>query len=90
VDAWAAELSHRTFAGWVAYASVEPFGEERADLRAGIIASVMANVSRDPKRRPQPFTPQEFMPFLHREPASDDANNLTLRLRAAFARLPRA
>ena len=56
----------------------------------GIIASVMANVSRDPKRRPQPFTPQEFMPFLHREPASDDANNLTLRLRAAFARLPRA
>jgi hypothetical protein len=46
----------------MAYAKIEPFGEERADLRAGIVASTIANVNRDPKRRVKPFTPDEFMP----------------------------
>jgi hypothetical protein len=31
-------------AEWAAYYQCEPFGEERADLRAGIVASVIANV----------------------------------------------
>lgn len=41
---------------------MEPFGEERADLRAGIIASTIANANRDPKRRRKPYKPEDFMP----------------------------
>lgn len=53
----------------MAYAGLEPFGEERADLRAGIVASTVANAARDPKTQRDPFTPQEFMPkFETREP----------------------
>ena len=46
----------------MAYAGLEPFGEERADLRAGIVASTVANAARDPKTQREPFTPYEFMP----------------------------
>lgn len=35
--------SHK-FAEWLAYERLEPFGEERADLRAAIIASSIVNV----------------------------------------------
>ena len=47
---------------WQAYAAIEPFGEARADLRMGILASVIANANRDPKRKPDPFTPMDFIP----------------------------
>lgn len=50
----------------MAYYSVEPFGEERGDLRTGILASVIANVNRDRKKRSEPYTPQDFMPFAER------------------------
>lgn len=47
---------------WRAYSELDPFGEQRADLRAGIIASTVANVHRDPAVRPQPWKPSDFMP----------------------------
>lgn len=47
---------------WFQYAEVEPFGEYRADLRSGTVAAVIANTNRDPKKRPRPFTPSDFMP----------------------------
>ena len=46
---------------WAAYAELEPFGEERADLRAGIMASVYANVHRDSKRS-KAYSPSDFTP----------------------------
>ena len=46
---------------WWVYESIEPFGEAGASLRAGIIASVIANANRDPKRKKDPFTPEDFM-----------------------------
>lgn len=55
-----AEMSHREFVSWLAFYEVEPWGEERADLRAGIVASTVANchVSRKGKG----FKPSDFMP----------------------------
>lgn len=44
------------------YYELEPWGEEKADLRAGIIASTVANTARDPKKQQRPFTPADFMP----------------------------
>jgi hypothetical protein len=50
---------------WQIYESIEPFGEQRADLRAGIIASVIANVNRGKGQKP--FTATDFMPYLEKE-----------------------
>jgi hypothetical protein len=55
-----ARTDSRELAEWQAYFRLEPFGEARADLRAGIIASTVANVHRDPRRRP--LTTRDFMP----------------------------
>lgn len=56
------ELSSWQISEWIAYYGLEPFGEERSDLRAGIVAATVANVNRDAKRRRDAFRPEEFMP----------------------------
>lgn len=45
---------------WYAYARLEPFGETRADLRAGIISATFANANR--REGSKPFKPADFMP----------------------------
>jgi hypothetical protein len=55
----AAELTE-----WLAFNQIEPIGEPRADLRAGIIASAVANYG--PRDLPTPAQPSVFMPFLER------------------------
>ncbi len=54
------EISSREFAEWIAYDQLEPFGEQRADLRAGITAATVANVNRGKGQRP--FAAADFMP----------------------------
>lgn len=61
MDAMLARLGWDQFLEWAAFAELEPFGEERADWRAGMVASVIANVNRDPKKG-RPFQPRDFMP----------------------------
>lgn len=48
-------------ADWLAYAEIEPFGDFRADVRAGIVASTIANVHRGKGQRA--FGAADFMPF---------------------------
>lgn len=56
------EMTWGQFSAWQAYMSVEPFGEFRADLRSGIVASVTANAFlRDPKKQPEPYKPTDFL-----------------------------
>lgn len=55
-----AELSE-----WIEYYRLEPFGEERADLRAGIVASTIANCHVG--KRGKAFKPSDFMPFFEKE-----------------------
>jgi hypothetical protein len=55
-------ISSRELAEWQAFSLLEPFGERRADLRAAIIASTIANANRDKDKKPEPFTPHDFMP----------------------------
>ncbi len=56
------EISDAELQEWMAFYRLEPFGEERADLRAGIVASTVANVNRGKKGRA--LKPTDFMPFL--------------------------
>jgi len=53
-------ISSRELTEWQAYFSVEPFGEDRADLRSAIIACVMANAWRGKNSRK--FKLKDFMP----------------------------
>jgi len=55
-----ARVDSRELAEWRAYERLEPFGEWRADYRAAIVASVMANAFRGKESRA--FTPEDFMP----------------------------
>jgi hypothetical protein len=49
------------FRRWMAYYQIEPWGEERADLRSAIVASTVANAMAG--RRSKKFKPKDFMPF---------------------------
>lgn len=42
-DAMARRMPYRVLMEWYAYAALEPFGEERADLRAAMVAVTVAN-----------------------------------------------
>ena len=55
-----ARISSRELTEWALYAEMEPFGETRADLRAGIVASTMANLYR--QKGSKALTPADFMP----------------------------
>lgn len=63
------EVDSREFSEWQAYWGLEPWGEGRADLRMGILASTFANVHRTGET--PPFTPQDFLP--HFEAGHDAA-----------------
>ena len=52
-DLDAAELQE-----WLAYYALDPWTEDRADLRAGVVAAVVANVNSKRGR----FKPSDFMP----------------------------
>ncbi len=51
---------------WMSYAAIEPFGETLADLRAGVLASLLANIHRDSKKQRQPFEPGDFFPWIEK------------------------
>ncbi len=67
-----ADLEHRMSAAeldeWALFARLEPFGDWRADLRAGIVASTIYNMNRG--RDAPAKSPDDFMPKLDRPPAS--------------------
>jgi len=63
-------MSSSQFYEWMVYASTEPFGEFRAELRHGQQMALTANMNRDTKKKREPFTPQEFMNFIE-QPAKE-------------------
>jgi len=54
------EMTSLQLSEWMAYNEIEPFGEEREDLRMGILASTMANINRSSGKKP--YKPRDFMP----------------------------
>lgn len=62
-----AVLSYREFQEWCLFFQIEPWGEQRADLRAGIVASTIANYAgRVRSEDAGAAAPQEFMPYVER------------------------
>ena len=65
---------------WLAYDQLEPIGETRADLRAGIIASTIANVQRS--KGAAAYKPGDFMPKFAQPPQSQ--SDMFAQVRAAM------
>jgi hypothetical protein len=53
------QMSALEFAEWMAYYSLEPFGERRADYRSAQIVQMIANVNRT---RGEPYPLSDFLP----------------------------
>ena len=60
-DAMLRRIPLPTFYDWLEYAKRTPFGEERADLRMGILASTLVNIQLAKGQRQT--RPLDFMPF---------------------------
>jgi hypothetical protein len=65
------EVDSHEFTEWMAYNRLEPFGPQRGDLRAAIVAATIANVYRDKKKKPTPFKASDFMPDFDGEYTAD-------------------
>jgi hypothetical protein len=57
------QIDSQELTEWMAYSTIEPFGESVADYRHGIAVAALANVNRDHKRRREPFVPEDFIPW---------------------------
>lgn len=77
-----ARIDSREFSFWKAWDSIEPIGERRADLRAGIVAAAVANsagkVCKSTKR------PADFMPLLRRSSKKPSQKELIAKVKAAL------
>jgi len=64
-----ANMPSHIYYDWVRYYNAEPFGEERADLRMGIMtANILTSISAVAagmagKKKGRTFKPGDFMPF---------------------------
>lgn len=68
----------RELTEWAVFLGLEPRGEKRADLHAGIVASTVANANRDPKKD-RAFKPEDFMPkFGHQQELTDEQMGVKL------------
>jgi len=58
-------LSARELSEWIAYYSIEPFGTQREDYRAGLIAATTANCAGAGKKKA--LQPTDFIPIFVQE-----------------------
>jgi hypothetical protein len=65
-------VSSREFTEWLAYERLHPPEEDRADVRHAHLMTLLANVNRDPKRQPRPWTAEDFLPRWHEDPVPTD------------------
>lgn len=59
-------MSAAEFAEWQMEYELDPWGEARADLRSGVVASTIANRHRG--RQERAYTAQDFLPHFGEHP----------------------
>jgi hypothetical protein len=60
-------ITSAEFAEWLAYYSIEPFGDDLLDRQMAQLEALMANIHRDPKKG-RSFKPDDFA--LRQDPGS--------------------
>jgi len=78
-------LSAKEFSEWIEFYNLEPFGWEADCYIAGIIASTIANVHRDTKKRQKPYDPLDFVPVSESKKKKLDPKIVKAQLMLAFA-----
>jgi hypothetical protein len=80
-----ATTSSRELSEYMAYDRLSPIGDERADLRSALIATVLANVNRDPKKQ-RAFKLDDFLLRFEEKPAqtADEMLRIAEVITAAF------
>ena len=80
-------MSSREFAEWMAFGTLEPWGFESDNWRAALIAAMVANTVRDPKKKRKPYQPEDFMPQMGKDkepPSQDDLRSKIDQFMVAF------
>lgn len=57
-----ARIDSRELTEWMAFFELEPWGCDVEDERFGVVAATVANVNRDAKKQPRPYTRDDFLP----------------------------
>lgn len=83
-------MTSAEFTEWQAFYQLEPFGDMVADERHGIATALQANLNRDPKVKPEPFRPEDFIPWRVAGVAEEDAEPILLDDDVAQSNLIRA
>lgn len=68
VDGMLSRMSNRQFLRWMAFYKLAPWGDERADYRAGTVAATIANCTPRKRGSNKKFKPQDFMAFKRKSP----------------------
>jgi uncharacterized protein DUF4035 len=76
-------MSAREFYDWLEFYAVEPFGDTRADIRAGIISSTLANIHRAKGRKA--YNPSDFMLF-QEQPEEGSTKALVAKFATEFGK----
>jgi hypothetical protein len=77
------EMSLRELCLWAALWDIDPWGEERADLRNAMTTHVLAETNRNTKKKLTPYRVADFMPYVQRDEKAK-GRDLSERLKAAF------
>lgn len=57
------EIPAKQLQEWYEFDRIEPIGVEANYIGHGIVASTLANVNRDSKKKKEPFTVGDFIPI---------------------------
>ena len=78
-------MSSTELSEWALYFELEPPGGDD-EWRAGMLASTIANVNRDPDKRKKPFEPNDFMrPAFIPDALREEEGGLSLAEKVHFA-----
>ncbi len=80
-------MSSAEFGEWMAYYQIEPFGEERADIRQALTTSAVHNSIQAQTKHPKWTKPEDFLMFRDRTPqpkieVEPDASDLLAKFKA--------
>jgi len=76
-------MTNQEFMTWAAYYRVEPWGDDRADIRSAIVAQVTASLSNLVAKRPRSFKLSQFIPKFNR-PTKQTPAQIETAIKAAF------
>ncbi len=89
VDGMLKRISGNDLVEWMAYAKLEPFGEERADLRMAVLGSFLGNVlyQLHTGKEDTPFTVENLMPKFEKAEEKISKEDAIAAIDSAFTAL---